>query len=221
MTKIGKCLVVLVVGCSFAFFGFAWVSMMGGPNWDAEAAALSDYTIERGDDGKWAVTERVGAAKVSVKSPTVQADAVLAARDDMLKKQRAEIARLKDETKEFQAETARVKVFNAADVKALAGRVEQLNKQLDQLNTKIMNLSNDIVKRSQEAQAIRAEATKRREDVFRLTAELREIRADNFRADDLQKKLRDQLVQLNGVEVALQRRNKQLRDDLRGVSRSP
>ena len=182
MTKIGKCLVVFVVGASFAFLGFAWVSMMGGPNWDAEAAALPDYTIQKSDDGRWTVTERVGAASVSVQpSSTVEAAAIIAARDDLQKKQQAEIDRLKKETKDFQADTAEIQKFNAADVKALAARVQELNQQLEGLNTKILNLSNDVVKRSQEAQAIRTEAAKRREDVFRLTRELREIRADNFR----------------------------------------
>ena len=58
MTKFAKCLVVFAVGASFAFLGFAWVSMMGGPNWEAEAAALPGYAITKGDDGKWKVTER-------------------------------------------------------------------------------------------------------------------------------------------------------------------
>jgi predicted RNase H-like nuclease (RuvC/YqgF family) len=222
MTKIGKCLVVFAVGASFAFLGFAWVSMMGGPNWDAEAAALPDYTIQKADDGKWTVTERVGGASVSVQpSSTVEAAAIIAARDDLHKKQQTEIDRLKAETKEFRAGLAEVQKFNAADVKALAARVQELNQQLEGLNAKVLNLSNDVVKRSQEAQAIRTEAAKRREDVFRLTRELREIRADNFRADDLQKKLRDQLVQLKGVELALESRNKQLRSEVRGVSESP
>jgi predicted RNase H-like nuclease (RuvC/YqgF family) len=217
MTKFGKCLVVFAVGASFAFLGFAWVSMMGGPNWDAEAAALPEYTIEKSAD-KWTVKERVGGAAVSVPRSTVEASAIVAAREDLQKKQEAEINRLQQETKDFQAATAEVRKFNAADVKALEARVAELNGQLEGLNTKIMNLSNDVVKRSQEAQAIRTEVTKRREDVFRLTRELREIRADNYRADDMQKRLHDQLVQLNGVELALKSRNKQLRSEVQGVS---
>jgi predicted RNase H-like nuclease (RuvC/YqgF family) len=217
MTKFGKCLVVFAVAASFAFLGFAWVSMMGGPNWDTEAAALPEYTIQKTDD-KWTVTERVGGATVSVPKSSVEAAAIIAARDDLQKKQQLEIDRLKQETKEFQAATAEIRKFNAADVKALDARVTELNQQLEGLNTKILSLSNDVVKRSQEAQAIRTEVAKRREDVFRLTRELREIRADNFRADDLQKRLRDQLIQLNGVEIALESRNKQLHSEVRGVS---
>jgi predicted RNase H-like nuclease (RuvC/YqgF family) len=217
MTKFGKCLVVFAVAASFAFLGFAWVSMMGGPNWDAEAAALPEYSIQKTGD-KWTVTERVGGATVSVPRSSVEAAAIVAARDDLQKKQQSEIDRLKQETKEFQSATAEIRKFNAADVKALDARVTELNQQLEGLNTKILSLSNDVVKRSQEAQAIRTEVAKRREDVFRLTRELREIRADNFRADDLQKRLRDQLIQLNGVEIALESRNKQLHSEVRGVS---
>ncbi len=217
MTKIAKCLVVFAAFASFAFLGFAWVAMMGGPNWDAEAASLSDYTIQKSGD-KWTVTERVGGASVNVSRASVEAAAIIAARDDLQKRQKAEIDRLQSETKEFKAKAAEIRKLNAADVKALEARVTELNQQLEGLNTKILSLSNDVVKRSQEAQAIRTEATKRREDVFRLTRELREIRADNFRADEMQKKLRDQLVQLNGVELALESRNKQLRGDVQGVS---
>jgi hypothetical protein len=220
MTKLGKCLVVFAVAASFAFLGFAWVSMMGGPNWDAEAAVLPDYTIQKTGD-KWTVTERVGGAAVTVPHPSVEASAIVAARGDLQKKQEAEIKRLAQETKDFQAATADIRKLTAADVKALGARVDELNRQLEGINTKILNLSNDVVKRSQEAQGIRTEAAKRREDVFRLTRELHEIRADNFRADALQKRLRDQLVQLNGVELALESRNKQLQSDVRGTSKQP
>ena len=217
MTKFGKCLVVFAVGASFAFLGFAWVSMMGGPNWDAEVAALPDYTIQKSGE-KWGVTERVNGQPVTVQRPSVQASAIIAARDDLQKRQEAEIKRLQDETKQFQTATAEIKKFDAADVKALEARVAELSQQLEGLNAKILALSNDVVKRSQEAQGIRNEAARRREDVFRLTRELREIRADNFRADALQKRLKDQLVQLSGVELALESRNKQLHRDNRGIS---
>src|SRR5580704_3514322 len=89
MTTIAKCLVVFAVFASFAFLGFAWVSMMGGPNWDAEAFALPDYSIQKSGD-KWAVTERVGGATVNVARASVEASAVIAAREDLQKKKQAE-----------------------------------------------------------------------------------------------------------------------------------
>jgi predicted RNase H-like nuclease (RuvC/YqgF family) len=217
MTTIAKCLVVFAVFASFAFLGFAWVSMMGGPNWDAEAAALPDYSIQKSGD-KWTVTERVGGATVNVARGSVQASAIIAAREDLQKKQQAEIDALKKETKAYKDRTAEIKKLNAADVKALEARVTELHQQLEGLNAKVLNLSNDVVKRSLEARAIRTEATKRREDVFRLTRELTEIRADNYRADELQKRLRDQLTQLNGVELALESRNKQLQSEVQGTA---
>jgi chromosome segregation ATPase len=164
------------------------------------------------------VKERVGGASVSVSRGSVEASAVIAAREDLQKKQQAEIDRLKKETKAYKDETAEIKKLNAADVKALEARVAGLHQQLENLNAKVLALSNDVVKRSQEAQAIRTEATKRREDVFRLTRELKEIRADNYRADELQKRLRDELTQLNGVELALVSRNKQLHSDVQGTA---
>jgi predicted RNase H-like nuclease (RuvC/YqgF family) len=217
MTTIAKCFVVFAVFTSFAFLGFAWVSMMGGPNWDSEAAALPDYSIQKTGD-KWEVKERVGGGTVNVPRASVEASAVIAAREDLQKKQQAEVDLLTKETKAYKDQTAEIKKLNAADVKALEARVAELHQQLEGLNTKVLGLSNDVVKRSQEAQAIRTEATKRREDVFRLARELKEIRADHYRADELQKRLRDQLVQLNGVELALESRNKQLHSDVQGTA---
>ncbi|HXY32968.1 MAG TPA: hypothetical protein VEI07_02010 [Planctomycetaceae bacterium] len=219
MTKIAKCLVVFAVGASFAFLGFAWVSFMGGPNWDAEAAALPGYQINRGDDGKWKVTDRATGANVTVKSPSVRASAILAAREDIDKKAKAEIESLAKPTADYKKKLDEAKKLNEIDTKAMEARVQQLNKQLQDLNTKILELSGEVVKRSQDAQATRTEATKRREDVFRLTRELTEIRTDHFRSEELERKLRDQLVRLEGVIASLENRNKQLREAISSAPR--
>ncbi len=215
MTKVAKCLVVFAVGASFAFLGFAWVSMMGGPNWAAEAAALPGYEFVKGDDGHWKVTDRASGKAVTVSnSPTVLASAILAARKDRADKEEAEAKSLAAPTASYKKKLDEAKKFNQIDLKAMEARVTQLDAQLQDLNTKILQLSGDVVKRSQEAQLIRSEATKRREDVFRLTRELAEIRTDHSRSEDLERKLRDQLVRLDGVIASLESRNKQLRDAL-------
>ncbi len=220
MTKVAKCLVVFAVGASFAFLGFAWVSMMGGPNWAAEAAALPGYEFIKGDDGRWKVTDRATNQAVNVSaSPTVFASAILAARKDRADKQEAEAKSLATPTANYKKKLDEAKKFNEIDVKAMEARVQQLNTQLQDLNAKILQLSGDVVKRSQEAQLIRSEATKRREDVFRLTRELSEIRTDHSRSEELERKLRDQLVRLDGVIASLESRNKQLRDALGHTSR--
>jgi outer membrane murein-binding lipoprotein Lpp len=219
MTKFAKCLVVFAVGASFAFLGFAWVSMMGGPNWEADAAALPDYAITKGDDGKWKVTERATGQNVTVPSPSVRASAILAARKDLADKRETEIKKLKDPTDNYKKMLVEAKKVNEIDTKAMEARVKELNAQLEDLNSKILQLSGEVVKRSQDAQAIRNEATKRREDVFRLTRELTEIRTDHARSEELERKLRDQLVRLEGVIVSLESRNKQLRDSIGNAPR--
>jgi outer membrane murein-binding lipoprotein Lpp len=219
MTKFSKCLVVFAVGASFAFLGFAWVSMMGGPNWDAEAAALPGYEIAKDADGKWKVTERTTGQTVPVTAPTVRASAILAARKNLAEKQEAEIKSLAGPTADYKKKLAEAKKFNETDTKAMEARVQQLNTQLQALNAKILELSSEVVKRSQDAQSIRTEAAKRREDVFRLTREMTEIRTDHFRSEELERKLRDQLVRLDGVIASLESRNKQLRDAVGNASR--
>jgi predicted RNase H-like nuclease (RuvC/YqgF family) len=212
MTKFAKCLVVFAVGASFAFLGFAWVSMMGGPNWDAEAAALPGYEFTKAEGGSWTVRDRATGQAITVKSPTVRASAILAAREDLAKKQDDETQKLSGPTAKYKKNLADAQKLNQADTKAMEARVQQLNTQLENLNAKILELSGDVVKRSQEAQLIRNEAAKRREDVFRLTRELAEIHTDQFRSEELERKLRDQLVRLDGVIVNLESRNQQLRE---------
>jgi hypothetical protein len=221
MTKLGKCLVVLAVGVAFAFLGFAWVSMMGGPNWEAEAAALPNYAFQKseGPAPKWSVKEADTGENVNVPAVGTQAAAVIAARRHLQQKQQAEIDRLQKETESYKQKLGQVRAMNETDVKALAARVEELVGQLAALNDKILSLSNEVVKRSQEAQALRTEVTKRREDVFRLTRELDEIRGDQFRADELQKKLHDQLTRLEGTLATLEERNGQLRRQVGVASR--
>jgi predicted RNase H-like nuclease (RuvC/YqgF family) len=214
MTKFAKCLVVFAVGASFAFLGFAWVSMMGGPNWDAEAAALPGYEIAKSQDGKWTVKDRTTGQNINVAPATVRAAAIVAARKDLADKQDAEAQKLSAPTAAYKKKLDEARKLNQADVKAMEARVQQLNTQLVDLNTKILGLSGEVVKRSLDAQAIRTEATKRREDVFRLTRELREIHTDYFRSEELERKLRDQLVRLDGVIASLETRNQQLRESV-------
>jgi chromosome segregation ATPase len=219
MTKFAKCLVVFVVGASFAFLGFAWVSMMGGPNWTAEASALPGYEFTKGEDGRWKVTERATGENVTVPSPTIRASAILAARKDLAQKRETEIKNVSGPTAEYKKRLAEAKKFNEADTKAMEARGKQLNAQLENLNAKILELSGEIVKRSQDVQAIRDEAAKRRADVYRLTRELTEIQTDHFRSEELERKLRDQLVRLDGVIASLESRNKQLREAVGSGSR--
>lgn len=215
MTKLGKTLVVFAFGASFAFLGFAWVSLMAGTNWDAEAAALPGYSIQKGEgpDGKWTAVDRVTGKAVSVPTGNVEASAVIAVRKDLDKQQKDEIAAANSEAETYAKRLAEVHKYNEADTKALQTRVQVLTSQLEELNKTILSLSNDVVKRSQEAQALRTEATKRREDVFRLTRELAEIQADHFRSGELAKKLQDQLARLEGAVTGLESRNKQLREE--------
>src|SRR5256885_1700601 len=114
MTKLGKCLVVFAVGASFAFLGFAWVSLMGGPNMEAEAGALPEYTIQKedGPDGKWTVKDRVSGRSVTVAAANVQAAALIAARRDLKKQQDDELKKLQDETAKDKAKLAEVKKQN-------------------------------------------------------------------------------------------------------------
>jgi chromosome segregation ATPase len=191
----------------------------GGAELGCRGGRSSRLPDLQGDDGKWKATDRATGKALTVKSPTVRASAILAAREDLESRRKAEIDSLAGPTAAYKKKLAEAKTLNEIDTKAMEARVKQLNAQLEALNTKILALSGEVVKRSQDAQAIRTEATKRREDVFRLTRELSEIRTDHFRSEELERKLRDQLVRLDGVIANLENRNKQLREAIGNAPR--
>jgi len=212
MNKYSKPLVVFTAAASITFLAFSAVSTVGGPNWDAEAELLPDYKIEavEGETTTWKVTNNRTGQAVSTTAPEVYAAAIIAARKDIDKLQGAEIARLNEETTEVKARLAEAIKLREADVQAMAQREANLSAQLDAVNKKILDTQNAAVAKSQEAQAIRADAEKRREDVYRLKRELEEIKADRYQALEHQKKLQDYLTRLEGVIGPLERRQEEL-----------
>jgi len=127
-------------------------------------------------------------------------------------------AKLDNEAKSLTAKTqeARTKLTEAvklreADTAAMKKRETEMAAQFEAVNQKSLDSQNQAVRKSQEAQAVRAEAEKRREDVFRLKRELDEIRVDLFRTVEQLKKLQDHKIRLDGVIGPLERRQEQLK----------
>jgi chromosome segregation ATPase len=213
MNKFSKPLVVFTAAAAIAFLGFTAVSSVGGPNWTAEANEVSpDYAIvgEPGEKVTWKVTDNATGQNVSVSKSEVQGAAVIAARKHLAGKQKEEIDKLNAETAKAQADLETAKKYREVDTEAMQKRMEELTAKLEAVNKEILDTRAESVKKSQEAQAIRAEAERRRGDVFRLQRELAEIQSDLYQAKMHQEYLRDHLERLNGMIGPLERRHEQL-----------
>ena len=213
MNKYSKPLVVFTAAASITFLGFSAVSLVGGPNWSAEAALLPDYSIEavEGDKVTWKVTERLTGANVPVQKSEVEAAAIIAARKHLGAKLDNEAKSLTAKTQEARTKLTEAVKLREADTAAMKKRETEMAAQFEAVNQKSLDSQNQAVRKSQEAQAVRAEAEKRREDVFRLKRELDEIRVDLFRTVEQLKKLQDHKIRLDGVIGPLERRQEQLK----------
>jgi hypothetical protein len=212
MNKFSKPLVVFTAAAAVSFLGFSAVSSVGGPNWTAEAELLPDYAFEKVDGEKttWKVTDRLTNENVSVPKPEVQASAVIAARKHYSAKLDKRTKANNDEALKARTQLEEAVKLREADILAMQKREAEMAALLEADNKKILESQAETVRKSQEAQAVRAEAEKRREDVYRLKREFEEIRANLFQAIEQQKKLRDHLIRLEGVIGPLERRQEQL-----------
>ena len=78
------------------------------------------------------------------------------------------------------------------------------------MNEEVTQVAQDVFRTSQEAQRIREEGERRRDDVFRLRLELEEIQTDHARALKQQEKLRESLITVRGQIERMERRKAQL-----------
>ena len=83
--------------------------------------------------------------------------------------------------------------------------------ELADLQQEIAEKVDEGIKLAEATQVVQADTNKRREEVFRLQRELKDIRTDKFRILALERKLRDRLVLLESNIDRLERRNQQLK----------
>lgn len=211
MTKIGKVLVVFTTAAALAMLGFASVTVIGGPNWEAESEELSGYTFSRttGEQPVWEVTDSVTGQKVGQGTPVLAA-AILAARKHLREKQNAEIRQIEGLVPPLNEEATRAKSLIEKDLAALTRREELITAELDDLGQQADTVSNEGVQKTQQATELHNEVVRRREDVYRLEGELAAVRADKYRAIEQYKKLRDSLIRTRLVASTLEERKLQL-----------
>jgi len=218
-TTFSKCLSVFVAVAALLFLGFAAVSLVGGPNWAARNADLTGYEFElsEGENPEWSWTRRSDQQKSKTNPPILPA-AIVAARADLKTKQDAQIQELKQQITAAKAKQIEADKLIAEDEVALANRQKLLLAERRQIHDEIeaqqQKNTGKITKGTDQTpgtQSIRDEITLRREDVYRLRAQLEEIQTDRYRATRQMEKLEDLLTQLQGDIKKLERRQEQLK----------
>lgn len=223
MTKISKILAIITVAASVAFLGFVAVTVVGGPNWHAEAhdtsiEAYSHYTYQNsgGENPQWSAT------KLAINTPQEQpvsgstspnlAQTVVAVRQQIKQEQTERIEQLETELDPYDELIAQTRAGQEADLQAIAAREQELVAELNALTEQISDLSDQAIQKSQEAQKSQRITEKRRADVFRMRNQLEEIRTDRFRVAEQIDKLRDQVAQVDANIARLERRRQLLQN---------
>lgn len=219
MTTFSKVLAVTAAALSLAFLGFAFTVLMGGPNWQAKARELSDYTFQRsdGDPPTWSVTRGASGETVHT-GATSLAEAVVRARQDLQRRQRQRIRELDEQIAARETRLEQERKLIAANREALDRRAEQLLAELEALEAQIDQVASQALARSGEAQELQADVRRRREEVFRLRNLVEGLEADRYRIEQQAEKLHDLMIRLKGTVQRLQRRKRQLEEQLGQVS---
>lgn len=207
MTRFGKILVILITFASLAFAGFAIAATYGGPNWEELASQIKGYkfTHTGGENPTWTAVRARGEEQVaSDRNLAKVIDAVLA---DKIAKLNAEKTDYQNRIPPLTEALAKTKAANEADVPAIQAYIVQERARVNALNTALAALESKVQAETSASQKLENIASARREDVFRLTGELSEIRADKTRLEAIKRNLAEELEQLNGnIERAEQRR---------------
>ena len=212
MTNISKSLCVFVLALCLAFMGVAAVTSLGGANWPIERDQITgDYAFETtpGETTTYAVTSRRGDKQLSTGSKSLAAT-VIAARKDMVSHQSQQIDALKTETETFVAQENEWATLTAADEASMTARCDELASELATLNQLIDDASKENIATVEKTQGTLRKNEARREEVYRLLAQLDEIRTDLFQINEQQKRLRDLLTRKRGIVNRLKRRQVQL-----------
>lgn len=213
MTRFGKILVILITFASLAFAGFAIVVFYAGPNWQEMAGQIEGYkfSLSTGENPTWSAVRARGDEQVSTdKNLAKVIDAVLA---DKLEVVKAEAADFQGRTPPLTEELTRTQAANLADVPALEEYIVAERARLDALNAQVAALEADVLAETSTAQKLENIASDRREDVFRLTGQLSEIRADQFRLEAIRRQLAEELEQVLGNIERAEERQKQINED--------
>lgn len=221
LTTISKCLAVFTVVASLTFLGVAVIATASGPNWAGELDELPQFTFTKtvSETGTtWGVKSRVDE---DFSKNGILPEVIVAARSRLKQDQEAELGELRRQTDAVSVRLKQYKEWIATDLKAVDARVAQLKTDLTDINQQIIDKTTEGTKLAEETSQVQVDTETRRQEVIRLQAQLKEIRADKFRADEQKKRLVDLLARVTGNIDRVDRRNRQLRKRLDKPPKAP
>lgn len=114
---------------------------------------------------------------------------------------------------DVESKTSDVRKWNPADMAAMDARAVVLSNQLKALNEEYLLLSKATIAKHQETQAVREEVERLRAETTQLLAQLDSLRAERGAAEADEKRLKDLLVQAEGMLQRAEQRKEQLKAD--------
>ncbi|WP_437228618.1 hypothetical protein SH661x_000993 [Planctomicrobium sp. SH661] len=200
MTKIAKILAVFVAVTSLAFAGFAVATTFGGPDWVAMTRApyFHHYNFVSGTapDFVWTAARVSDGAQVA--SSKRLPDVLIKVMDDILQRQQAELQNLNDREPQLTTRVETLTKAKAEDEKALVAYEKAQRERLAAVRLQNEQIAKEVIAATNEVQKIENQIALRREDVQALKRQADELKADQFRLQEVQKNLESLLIQLEG-----------------------
>ena len=216
LTRISKILAVFFVVGSLAFMGFAIAVTFGEPDL---LQALSDkafngYTVikQEGAGGLWEAKR--GRDGGSVASSKVLPEVLVKVLNEVDQANRQEIQALKERQDALQLKRDQLVAARIGDEIALQTYESEARRQLASLRQQEADKAAEVISATTQAQKLEVSVAARREDVFRLKQQVREIQADNYRLQQIQAQLENLQVQLQDEVTRSEERKAQLQERL-------
>ncbi|MCA9113788.1 MAG: hypothetical protein KDA79_01795 [Planctomycetaceae bacterium] len=215
MTSVSKILAVVTAVFSLAFMGFALVTWATGPNWGLAADEVESYAFERtsGENPTWSATHRISGESAGSPAPQL-AKVIIDARRKIQTVQQDELQEINTEIALLGPRIAELQRTKQEDTEALKRQEKALVEQIDQITEEIQNQARQADALAGQSRDVRITAEKRREDVYRLRNDLSLVRAELYRTEQQSISLKDRLNRLEGKVRRLERRNRQLAEQL-------
>lgn len=210
LTRFAKILTVIVTFASIALMGAAITITNAGPNWQAEAEKLPDYTFKQdAATGLWSVTHRSDEAMRTSNVPYPAA--IAAAYRHAASQNKTELEVIEPQIEPLKAQIAEIQAFREIDTRGLAARNKQLKEEFAVVAAEVRKIGQEADDTAQAALRTRTIAAARREDGQRLLLQLEGIETDHFHLLAQRKRLLDTIYQMRGLQIRLRDRNTQLK----------
>ena len=218
MNSIGKILVVFVTASSLGFLAFVVALRNGGPDWVGEMRSPElqkefVFTTEPGEKVMYSAKHRRTESDVAPKTP-VLAEVILKSRKRQEEDANKKLQELNPQVQPLQERLALIKKLIPEDEAGVQARIKKYEEQVEKLVSQLKEVGNQFSAKTLETQDVMRLAQDRREEAYRLANQLELLRNDKFAAQQQQKVLEDELTRLAENRQRLERRQKQLKQQL-------